>query len=167
VVSPIATAAIRFLLFTGLRLREVLGLRWDHVEIEAGRLLLPDSKTGRRYVVLGAPALAVLAGLPRFGACVFPGNDGDSPRHDLHRPWAAVTQHAGLVGVRLHDLRHRFGSVGATSGVGMTVVGKLLGHRQVSTTKRYSGVAEEALRQASTQIGNTLADALAPRAAQK
>lgn len=59
-ISPFAAAAIRLLLFTGCRLREILHLKWEHVDFERGLLFLPDSKTGRKTVILNAPALAVL-----------------------------------------------------------------------------------------------------------
>ena len=65
--SPYVTAAIRLLLFTGCRLREILHLRWKNIDFEQGMLFLPDSKTGRRTVVLNAPALAVLSELKRIG----------------------------------------------------------------------------------------------------
>ena len=55
--------ALRLLLFTGCRLREILHLRWEHVDIERGLLFLPDSKSGRKTVILNAPAMAVLTGL--------------------------------------------------------------------------------------------------------
>jgi hypothetical protein len=47
-VSPYATAALRLLLLTGCRLREILNLRWEEFDRERGMLLLPDSKTGRK-----------------------------------------------------------------------------------------------------------------------
>src|SRR5262249_7415300 len=64
IYGQFVTAAVRLLLFTGCRLREILHLKWEHVDAERGLLLLPDSKTGRRAVMLNAPALAVLASLP-------------------------------------------------------------------------------------------------------
>jgi integrase len=106
VASPFATAALRLLLFSGCRLNEILRLKWDHVDAERGVLLLPDSKTGRREVALNAPARAVLASLPRLGAYVVPGNNPDRPRHDLKNIWRVVSRRAGLIGVRIHDLRH-------------------------------------------------------------
>jgi integrase len=84
------------LLFTGCRLREILHLRWEHVDFERGCLFLPDSKSGRKTVILNAPALAVLNELERFGPYVVPGDDPEQPRHDLKRPWDAVTKRAGL-----------------------------------------------------------------------
>jgi len=57
-LSPHAVAAIRLLLFTGCRLREVLHLRWEDVDFESAHILLPDSKTGRRYILLNASCRA-------------------------------------------------------------------------------------------------------------
>jgi integrase len=49
--SRYALAAIRLLMFTGARLREVLGLRWDWIDCERGVARLPDSKTGAKRLV--------------------------------------------------------------------------------------------------------------------
>ena len=65
-------------------------------------------------IVLGSAACAVIAGLDRSGKYVIAGNDPDKPRADLQRPWA---RRAGLTGLRLHDLRHSFASVGAGRGL--------------------------------------------------
>jgi integrase len=69
--GPHASGAIRLLCLTGARLNEVLALRWQEVDFERGLALLPDSKTGRKIVQLSAPALAVLAGLPRLAGCPY------------------------------------------------------------------------------------------------
>ena len=94
VIGPHAAAAIRLLLFTGCRLREILHLKWDHVDFERGLLFLPESKTGKKTVVLNAPALTLLKGLDRVGQYVVAGDDPDEPRADLKRPWAMVTREA-------------------------------------------------------------------------
>ena len=62
-VHPVAVAALRFLLYTGARKSEALGLKWEHVHDD--RAVLPDSKTGARTIWLAAPARALLAALPR------------------------------------------------------------------------------------------------------
>ena len=46
-IGPHAAAAIRLLIFTGARLREILDLKWEHVDLQRGLLFLPDSKTGK------------------------------------------------------------------------------------------------------------------------
>jgi integrase len=159
-IGPHAAAAFRLLIFTGARLREILGLKWSYVDFERGLLLLPDSKTGRKTIVLNAPALAVLSELPRIGPFVIPGDGPDSPRHDLSRPWRLVSKRAGLGGVRLHDLRHTHASVGAGAGLGLPIIGKLLGHAQASTTQRYAHLDADPLRRASEQIAGRIAAAM-------
>jgi integrase len=160
-IATSAAAALRLLLFTGCRLREILHLRWEHVDFERGCLFLPDSKTGRKTVILNAPALSVLSGLERAGPYVVPGDDPERPRHDLKRPWEAVTKRAGLAGVRLHDLRHTYASFGAGGGLGLPVIGRLLGHSQAATTSRYAHLDSDPLRRASEAIAGRIAAALA------
>ena len=66
--SPYAVAAVKLLVFTGARLGEVLGLKWEWIDFERGEARLPDSKTGAKTLHLPPPALAVLAALPRLDA---------------------------------------------------------------------------------------------------
>jgi integrase len=160
IIDPHAATALRLLILTGVRLREILGLKWEYVDIERGLLLLPDSKTGRKTILLNAPALAVLSELPRAGSYVIVSNDPEKPRHDLKRPWALISKRAGLKGVRLHDLRHTHASFGAGAGLGLPIIGKLLGHTQTSTTQRYAHLDVDPLRRASEKIGRRLAIAM-------
>jgi integrase len=159
-IGPFAAAAIRLLLFTGCRLREILRLKWEQVDVERGLLFLADSKSGKKTVILNAPAAAVLTGLDRIGPYVVPGDDPEKPRADLKRPWEAVSKRAGLDGVRLHDLRHTYASFGAGGGVGLPIIGKLLGHTQSATTARYAHLDNDPLRRAAENIGRRIAAAL-------
>ncbi len=163
VLSRHVTAAFRLLLFTGCRLREILHLRWTEIDFDRGLLLLPDSKTGRKPVVLNAPALAILADVPRIRGCEFVilGDDPKKPRADLQKPWDLVRHHCGLDGVRLHDLRHTHASIGAGAGLGLPIIGKLLGHKHADTTARYAHLGDDPLRRASDRIGSEIAAALA------
>ncbi len=161
-LSPEVVLAFRLLLFTGARLREILHLQWQHVDIERGMIFLPDSKTGRKTLVLSALAVALLRAAGRSGRYVVPGALPDTPRADLKKPWLAIQRHAGLEGVRLHDLRHTFASIGAGASLGLPVVGKLLGHSQPATTARYAHLDADPLRRATDLIGTQLAAALAP-----
>ena len=169
VMDPFAAAALRLLIFTGARLREILGLKWDHVDFERGLLLLPDSKTGKKPIILNAPALDILARLPRVGIYVIAGasaaTDNEKPRSDLKRPWDAVKRHAGLSGVRIHDLRHNFAAFGAGGGMSLPMIGKLLGHSQPATTARYAHVADDPIRVATNKIGAGLAAAMGEKTA--
>jgi integrase len=162
-ISEYAVAAIRLLLLTGCRAGEIVNLQWSHVDFERGFLNLPDSKTGAKPVLLGAPALKILSELPRVkgNPYVVVGDKKGKPRSDLKRPWKRISAHAGLADLRLHDLRHSYASVGAASGMGLAIVGKLLGHASTATTARYAHFADDPLRRASDSIANTIAAALA------
>jgi integrase len=98
----------------------------------------------------------VLNGLEEVGPYVVPGNNPESPRPDLKRPWDAITKRADLDGVRLHDLRHTYASFGAGGGLGLPIIGRLLGHTQPSTT----ALDNDTLRRASESIAGRIATAL-------
>ena len=159
-IAPAAVAAIRLLLLTGCRLREILHLEWPQVDLERGFLNLADSKTGRKAVVLNAPAIAVLSGLDRVGKFVILGESKDAPRADLKKPWSLVNRHAGLEGVRIHDLRHSFASIGAGGNIGLPIIGKLLGHKNPETTAKYAHLADDPVRRASESMGAEIAAAM-------
>lgn len=164
VLGPHSVGAIRLLMLTGCRLREVLRLEWSQIDWSRGLLVLPDSKTGKKSVVLGTAALGVLEGLPRLGRFVIAsgsaGEKDEKPRADLSKPWKAVCKAAGLEGVRLHDLRHSAAAVGANAGLSLHQIGGLLGHKQARTTARYAHLINDAQRAAADRIGNTVAGAL-------
>jgi integrase len=162
VLDPFAAVAIRLLILTGARLREILHARWEHVDFQRGILFLPDSKTGRKPVYLSAAAQAVLASLPRIegNPYIIPGAKEGAPRSDLAKPWTMVTRIAKLEGTRLHDLRHSFASVGAGASLGLPIIGKLLGHTQAATTHRYAHLDTDPMRRAVETIGATISAAL-------
>ncbi len=153
-----AIHAIRLLILTGCRKSEILTLQWSHVNFETGYLELPDSKTGQKRVPLGAPALESLASLPRIAGnpYVLPGEKEGKHLVGLPRAWQRIRKRAALEDVRLHDLRHSFASVGAGAGMGLAVVGKLLGHRNPSTTARYAHIADDPAKAAADRISSTV-----------
>jgi integrase len=150
------------LILTGARLREILDAQWQHVDLERGVIFLADSKTGKKPVYLSAAAQAVLASIPHIegNPHIVAGMKDGAPRADLKKPWRAVTKAAGLKGVRIHDLRHSFASIGAGASMGLPVIGKLLGHSQAATTQRYAHLDADPLRRAVDTIGATIAAAM-------
>jgi integrase len=161
-LDPFAVAAIRLLILTGARLREILHAKWENVDFERSILFLPDSKTGRKPVYLSAAALDVLSSLPRIAGNphIIAGAKDGAPRADLKKPWAALRRVAGLEGVRIHDLRHSFASVGAGASLGLPIIGKLLGHTQAATTHRYAHLDADPMRRAAETIGATISAAM-------
>ena len=161
-IIPSAIAAIRLLILTGARKGEILGLRWDWIDFEAGRANLPDSKTGEKAIVLAPAALAVLDAIPRQDGNphVIVGAKPGAALVNLKDPWLAIRETAGLDDVRVHDLRHSFASVGAANGASLPIIGALLGHTQATTTQRYAHLADDPLRAAAADIGKRIAAAM-------
>lgn len=149
-------AAIRLLALTGCRPAEIFGLEWSHVDFAAGCLRLPDSKTGARIVPLSGPALDVLERLEAEREPEVPwvcASEGGKQLANARRTWRTLRQRAGIGEKRLYSLRHSVGSDLLDAGVPLSDIGKLLGHRQASTTERYSKARDEAARRAADALG--------------
>lgn len=160
IIDRHACDAIRLLILTGLRMREVLNLQWEDIDFERGIALLRDSKTGRRHTVLSAPALTLLSEREALGTYVIRGDTSYKPRADLNRPWRAIRAHAGLDDVRIHDLRHSYASVAAAGGVPLAIIGKMLGHAQAATTQRYAHLADDPLKAAADKVAHRISAAM-------
>ena len=153
-----AVAAIRLLMLTGCRLSEIQKLRWEHVDLDAGELRLPDTKTGGRAVPLAPSAVRLLTSLPRDedNPWVIAGRKPGWHLTDLQHPWRRIRGRAGLDDVRIHDLRHSFASRALALGEGLPMIGKLLGHTQVQTTARYAHLARDTVKASAARIGDSI-----------
>ena len=160
--SPYAVAAVKLLVFTGARLGEVLGLRWEWIDFERGEARLPDSKSGAKTLHLPPPALAVLAALPRIedNPHVIAGHKHGAAMVNLEKPWRTIRARATLEDLRLHDLRHAFASVAASRGMGLPIIGKMLGHTQAATTHRYAHLASDPVKAAAAAVAGEIAAAM-------
>lgn len=156
----LAFSALRLLIATGARLGEITSLRWSAVDLEHRVIQLEKDKTSdnRRDILLTDEAAAVLKALPRtHSPFVFFSDSAAGHVMDLKKAWLAALKEAGLRRLRLHDIRHSFASAAVREGVSLYVVGKLLGHRQATTTQRYAhleeGVARDALDKVAKATG--------------
>ncbi|MGA2637422.1 tyrosine-type recombinase/integrase [Methylocella sp.] len=165
--NPAPVAVVRVLILTGARLREILHMKWAYVDLDRGIVFLPDSKTGKKPIFLPAAAVAILERQPHLvgNPYVFPGRRPGAPLYSLTNQWATIQENAGLKGVRLHDLRHSFASIGAGQSLGLPVLGRLLGHTEPATTARYAHLADHPLRLAVEAIGGEIDAAMAPQIA--
>ena len=162
--SAHAAAAIRLLVLTGCRRSEILGLRWEDLDFDAGEMRLMDSKTGSRVVPMPPPAAKVLAGLSRVegNPWVFPGRKKGTGQRNINDSWDRVRKRAGLDGVRLHDLRHSYASRALALGEGLPMIGELLGHRKVQTTARYAHLARESVRASTATVAESIGADILP-----
>ena len=155
-------AAIRVAAVTGLRIGEVLAMRWEHLDEDSGRVVLPATKTGRRLHHLPEPALAVLGGIPRINGWIFTsGRDTAVTYRWVRKVFLAAGRSAGLEDVRLHDLRRTVMTL-AASAPGQTthVLRDLLGHKTSVMADRYIRSVGDPVREARERVGGVVATAM-------
>jgi integrase len=160
-----AANAIRLLLLTGARKTEVLSAKWSQFDVDSGIWTKPGSTTKQKtehVVPLSAPALELLRDLykARRGGSeyVFPSTRADDGcQHDITGAWRSICRDAGITGLRVHDLRHHFASVLASSGHSLPIIGQLLGHSQPATTARYAHLFDDAIKSATEKAGAIIA----------
>jgi integrase len=131
---------------------------WQHAVFN-----LPDTKTGQRSVPVSSQVMALLrdiqthTGTPRTGYVVR--SRTGRRLTSLNKTWERIRVLAGIPDVRLHDLRHSFASDALMGGVPLAVIGKILGHRQPTTTQRYAHLSDRVVRDAVEHTSNRIADA--------
>jgi integrase len=157
----------RLLLLTGARSGEVRSARWANIDLETGIWTKPGATTKQRtdhVVPLNAPARQLLAERAQNNSeYVFPGRK-EGHRADVNRVWAQICKAAHITGLRIHDLRHSYASILASSGAGLHAIGALLGHTQPQTTHRYAHLFDDHLRQATERVGEVVMPANKPKA---
>ena len=127
-------AVIQLAIETGMRRSELLGMRWDDVDLEARTVLLRNTKNGMpRRVPLSTQALNVMKDAPRCGDTVFVVS-----ANALRLAWDRLRQRAGVSGLRFHDLRHEAISRFFERGLNVPEVAMISGHRDPRMLFRYT-----------------------------
>src|SRR5215213_1377877 len=133
---------------TGMRVGELLGIRWEDVDLEGGTLQVkrtvfnghieaPKTLKGKRSIKLTQSSIDALQRHKKLGEWVFCTGVGTSISvHNLHnRSWKPLLKRTGLpLDTRFHDLRHTCATLLLTKGVHPKIVQELLGHSSISIT---------------------------------
>jgi integrase len=133
---------------TGMRQGELLGLKWEDVDLVTGSLQVrrtvfdgkisaPKTSKSRRSIKLTQLTVGALQGHQRQGEWVFSSRVGTPIScHNLHnRMWKPLLNNAGLPpNTRFHDLRHTCATLLLTKGVHPKIVQEMLGHSTISIT---------------------------------
>ena len=166
-ISPRALAAIRLPLFTGARLSEILELKWEHVDFERATIALPSHTGGaRRAHPVSSNVLAIVNEIARKEGSpwVLPA-PSDGKKHlsksVVENAWQRIHDHAGILDVRIHDLRHTVGTLASQTGVSAFLVRDLLRHSNVAVTARYANRDEDPIRRVSEDVSARISSGLA------
>ena len=150
--APHIRAIIVCALETGMRLGEILGLKWENVDLQVGLITVTKTKTGKKRIIpINDRLRQVLRDRIKRGiaAPVFWLKDGKRLT-DIKTGYKAALRRAGLTErkYRFHDLRHTFATRKIQKGVDPFTVQELLGHASITTTQRYAHPNLESKRKA-------------------
>jgi integrase len=146
-------------LFTGARRANVLSMRWEEIYFERKTWEIPMTKHGGAHTVpLALPALEILERRKKVatGEWVFPGSGKTGHLVEPKKAWKRVLEKAELKNLRIHDLRRSLGSWQAVTGASLSVIGKTLAHKNVSTTAIYARLNLDPVRDSVQTAVNTM-----------
>ena len=122
--------AITLMILTGAGKSEILGLRWEDVDLARGVLTVTANFTGRqRQIPLSSEAQKFIQKLPRHEDTpwLFVTSLGTHLTY-ITRDWYQIRDEFGHPELRLQDLRHTFANVLVSMGVSQSELRTLLGH---------------------------------------
>lgn len=156
--GPRARILLQTTYAAGLRVSEVVALRWADIDSTRMTLRVEQGKGARdRYTILSAGLLAELRAYWRLcgprGALVFPGADGPinvttaQRMYDHAKATAGITKRGGI-----HSLRHAFATHLLEAGIDLHTIQQFLGHGSLSTTQRYLHLTQNHSNERSTAL---------------
>lgn len=136
----------------GMRYSEIVSLRWDQVDLDAGFIHLRHTKNGTDRTVPISREISALLQETRqssLDTLVFPpirrmGNEHGNVR--LRSAFETALKHAGITGATFHTLRHTAASHFAMQGANTSALMSLLGHKSPVMSKRYTHFADTYLK---------------------
>jgi integrase len=146
---------------TGMRWSEQYNLRWEDVNFKTRLITIPLAKSGKRETIpINSDAITALAKL----RAVAPNSEFVcNVKHHTHRDWwEAALDAAEITDFHWHDLRHTFASRLVMNGVDILTVNKLLRHKVLQVTMRYSHLAATHLHDAVRRLAGVTGSVTTP-----
>jgi len=137
-------------LLTGARRANVQSMRWDQINFERATWTIPVTKSGDPHTVPLAPeAVRILQARNSASGneWVFPGRGRTGHIVEPKSAWRRILERAGIEDLRLHDLRRTLGSWQAATGANLSIIGRTLDHKSVTTTAIYARLNLDPVRQ--------------------
>ena len=133
---------VKLALETAMRRSELLGLRWEHIDLGRRTIFLQLTKNGTsRTVPLSTHAVQILNELPRnIDGKVFP-----ITHEVVSQAFSRARKQAGVKDVRFHDLRHMAITRLAEKLPNLIELSAVSGHKSLSMLKRYYHPSAEQL----------------------
>jgi len=154
-LRPIVITALN----TGMRKEEILGLKWDQVDMKNGFILLDITKNGeRREIPINGTLRETLSNIVRRidVSYVFHDMEGGKRFGNIRRSFMTACRRANIRDFHFHDLRHTFATHLVMAGIDLTTVKELLGHKTLTMTLRYAHLAPSHKVKAVDMLDNSI-----------
>jgi len=136
-LRPILVTALN----TGMRLGEILNLKWENVVLKERIIVLRKTKSKKQRIIPINQVLydELLRLRLRSGksSYVFVNPENRKPLKSVKKAFKGAIRRAGIENLRFHDLRHTFATRLLQKGVDVETVKELLGHYSIRVTQRY------------------------------
>jgi integrase len=155
-LKPIIEMAIE----TGLRSEELLGLRWDQLDLDRREVRLTVTKSKQpRVVPLSNRSVAIFVATAPIGSSpfVFTNPSTGNRYKTVKRAFQTTCRRSGIEDFRFHDLRHTFASWAVQNGADLYRLSRILGHSTLQMTTRYAHLATEQLHEVVKGMATSVA----------
>ena len=134
-------------LSSGMRQAELMGLKWQDVNLTDGFIILHETKNGdRRRVPLSGLGLSLLQEYSKIRRLdtplLFPGIVNQNTPLNLRSAFEGALKTAQITDFKWHDLRHCTASYLAMNGASLAEIAEILGHKTLQMVKRYAHLSD-------------------------
>lgn len=134
-------------LSTGARKMEIVGLKWQDVDLDRGIITLHETKNGERRILPLAGHALELMKQHKSAKCfdtdlVFPSDYNPKQPIDVRTPFETALKRAEITNFRFHDLRHSAASYLVMNGASLPEIAAVLGHKSFQMVKRYAHLSD-------------------------
>jgi len=138
---------------TGMRVGEILSLKWENVNIDKRKIEIKHTKNGEdRDIPINGFLHKLLESMPREHVYLFVNRDGGKIG-SIKTAWNNTTEKAGIEDLRFHDLRHTVATRLAQANVPESVIALILGHKRTTMTSRYINPHWQGMVEAVEELG--------------
>ena len=146
-------------LLTGARKTNVLEMQWQEINFERATWTIPVTKNGEAHTIPLVPEIITLLKQRKDSSdspWVFPGTGVTGHLVEPKKAWRRVLGSAGIDNLRIHDLRRSLGSWQAATGANLSIIGKTLAHKNISTTAIYARLNLDPVRDSMVTATNAM-----------
>ena len=133
--------ALGILISTGIRISELLSLRWEDIDWKTGEVKIMGKGMKERVVFLSSEVLSLFQELPKLHelkGLIFRINE----REARFRIFQALKPFCHGKQLSPHAIRHTIATYWAKQGANVTTIAKALGHNRITTTQQYIDMAQ-------------------------